>query len=267
MITVITNNSNIPIALQIENVLCRNDGDMCIADIFLNLTSQITVDPSWRIVDIGADQGGFSLLSANLLPRNTVFAFEPNPKSYHNLVNNLQTFGTKYESILVYPFAISSKEGSIYLSDNEGCSNSRGSSGTEVITKRLENVLSKDSNIFLMKIDTEGHDLEVLESTRKFIDSNKLQNIIFEYTAYWIGSSEEEAITKSKPMLQYLASKYKLYALSRNGPTYLVGPIDESNMDMFIIDHYRRHLQTDIFATNAELKMKIFTFEPNKYLA
>ncbi len=267
MIQFLLNSNNIPCALQIENVLCRNDGDVCIAEVFLNLLHQTNIDSSWRIVDIGSDQGGFSLLSANLLPENTVFAFEPNFKSYRRLTENLQTFGNKYRNIIALPIAISSAEGTIYLTEDEGCSNSRGLSGKEVITKRLDTVLPVDSTIFFMKVDTEGHDLEVLESARRFIEEDKLKNIVFEYTAYWVGSNEDEAVEKSIPILQYLLSKYKLYALSRTGRPYLVGPLGAEELEPFIRDHYKRHLQTDILATTAEPKMKIFPHEVGKYIA
>jgi FkbM family methyltransferase len=277
MIQFLLNSNNVPLALQIENVLCKNDGDVCIAEVFLSLLHEIDLDSSWRIVDVGADQGGFSLLSANLLPENTVFAFEPNFKSYRLLTENLQTFGNKYRNIITLPIAISSSEGTIHLTEEEGCSNSRGTTGREVITKRLDTVLPVDSTIFFMKVDTEGHDLEVLESARKFIDEDRLKNIVFEYTAYWIGSSEDsqqsrrsgedEAVAKSKPILQYLLSKYKLYSLSRTGRPYLVGPLGDEDLEPFIRDHYRRHLQTDILATTMEPKLKIFPHEVGKYIA
>ncbi len=293
MIQFLLNSNNVPLALQIENVLCKNDGDVCIAEVFLSLLHEIDIDSSWRIVDVGADQGGFSLLSANLLPENTVFAFEPNFKSYRLLTENLQTFGNKYRNIITLPIAISSSEGTIHLTEEEGCSNSRGTTGREVITKRLDTVLPVDSTIFFMKVDTEGHDLEVLESARRFIDEGKLKNIVFEYTAYWIGSSEDsqqsrrsepeqrsgedsqqsrrsgedEAVAKSKPILQYLLSKYKLYSLSRTGRPYLVGPLGDEDLEPFIRDHYRRHLQTDILATTVEPKLKIFPHEVGKYAA
>ncbi len=267
MIQFLLNGNGVPFALQIENVLCKNDGDICIAEVFLSLLHEIDIDSSWRIVDVGSDQGGFSLLSSNLLPENTVFAFEPNFKSYRHLTENLLTFGNKYRNIIALPFAISSSEGTIYLTEDEGCSNSRGTTGREVVTKRLDAVLPVDSTIFFMKVDTEGHDLEVLESARRFIDEGKLKNIVFEYTAYWIGSSEDEAVVKSKPILQYLLSKYKLYSLSRTGRPYLVGPLGDEDLEPFIRDHYRRHLQTDILATTVEPKLKIFPHEVGKYIA
>ena len=50
----------------------------------------------------------------------------------------------------------------------------------------------------------------------------------------------------------------------------MVGPLRSADFAAFVVDHYDRHLQTDIFLTNDPAPLNalaIYSFEPGKYYA
>lgn len=258
-------NGKIPIGISIDNIIEKNDGDVAIFSILLNKIKNIK--PGQIILDVGAYEGVFSRVARHFC-KNTVLAFEPNINTYLNLVKSIKN--DEKENIYVYPLAISTTDGISYLEENDGSSNIRSNKGgMSVITKPLNDIIEKDKDIYFMKIDTEGCDLDVIDSARDFIERNALHNCVFEYSAYWVGNTIEESIVKSMPTLTYLHKKYKyMYSLSRNGIPYLVGPLLESDLEVFIIDHFERHLQTDIYVTNEPVDfLHVFAYERRKYFA
>jgi FkbM family methyltransferase len=248
----------IPIGITIGDVVSTNDGDVAIYSILLQKLKKI--QPQHLIVDVGACDGAFSLVSRALCP-NVVYAFEPNKRTYFQLVDYLKK--KSVHGIYVYPVAISTQDKEVFLEEAGGSSNIRGLAQAEAqaqalasscICKPLADVIETDRHIYFMKIDTEGCDLDVLESSKPFLEKGAIDNIIFEYSAFWLGKTAEEAVRASMPMLTYLSEKYKyMYSLSRRGHPYAVGPMAPSDLQSFVIDHYDRHLQTDIYVTNEPL--------------
>ena len=258
-----------PIGIQIHDIQSCNDGDVAIYTLFLKKLR--TAQPEQLIVDVGACDAAFSLIATSVAS-NLVYAFEPNRNSYFKILETLKKH--QLSNIYVFPLAISTADSEIFLEEAGGSSNLRENKGTmSVITKPMSAIIEPCRSIFFMKVDTEGFDLQVLESCKPFLESGGggIDNIVFEYSAFWLGSSSEECIANSAPMLTYLCKKYKyMYSLSRRGHPFLVGPLSEADIPMFIFDHYDRHLQTDIFLTNSALEyadIPCFAFEPNKYYA
>lgn len=246
---------NIPIGIAIGDVQSTNDGDVAIYSILLQKLKKI--QPGHLIVDVGACDGAFSLVSRAVCG-NTIYAFEPNKRTYFQLVDYLKA--RSVQGIYVMPLAISTENKEVHLEEAGGSSNIRGSGSAPAqqqnscICKPLADIIESDRHIYFMKIDTEGCDLDVLESSKPFLEKGAIDNIIFEYSAFWLGSTAEEAVRASMPMLTYLSEKYKyMYSLSRRGYPYAVGPMEQADLQSFVIDHYDRHLQTDIYVTNEPL--------------
>ena len=249
---------NIPIGIAIGDVQSTNDGDVAIYSILLQKLKKI--QPQHLIVDVGACDGAFSLVSRAVCG-NTIYAFEPNKRTYFQLVDYLKR--RSVHGIYVMPLAISTQDKEVYLEEAGGSSNIRGSGSASAqaqaqasscICKPLTDIIETDRHIYFMKIDTEGCDLDVLESSKPFLEKGAIDNIIFEYSAFWLGSTAEEAVRASMPMLTYLSEKYKyMYSLSRRGHPYAVGPMAQTDLQSFVIDHYDRHLQTDIYVSNEPL--------------
>lgn len=259
-----------PVGVAIDGIIGANDGDLAIFHIVLDQLRADKPVPNSICVDVGADKGWFSRLMLKVMPEGTtVYAFEPNPNSYKELVTSL--LGNDKKRIYAFPLAISSTETTLNFVFDGPCSHSRGGGegqGERVFAKPLDSVIEAGRQIYFMKIDTEGHDLDVLESARGHIEAGNVRHIVFEYTAHWLGTIEEAKAATRRTFETYGRIYKYIYALSRCGPTYLVGPIQLNEVDAFVEDHYTRRLQTDIYMTHvAPTNIPIFAYKPSTYYA
>ena len=126
------------------------------------------IKPGNYIIDIGANIGYYSLLSAHKHDVN-IIAFEPDHKNRARLEEHLK-LNTELNNIQIQPVALSNKTGNAFLnehkSDNWGMS-SLSTEETDRPTKTITlDEFSKDQelrSIDLIKIDTEGHELKIIE--------------------------------------------------------------------------------------------------------
>jgi FkbM family methyltransferase len=130
-----------------------------------------------RIIDIGAYDGKTSIIFSRKFPTNKIVAFEANPETYKlalkNCSNNL--------NITVKNNAISDKNQQLtfYITSNDVSSSFNNINVEEVNSNDYKNDLTiknelsvnaqtldenfKNEKILVLKIDTQGHELEVLE--------------------------------------------------------------------------------------------------------
>ncbi len=127
-------------------------------------------------VDIGANQGFYSLNFAKEKPEARILAFEPDPYSLGKLQKNISA--NNFKNIILCPYAISDSEETRYLMINTA--NNRGGSSvvlsqtprtqskTELIMRvpcntLLNALISNNVNkISALKIDIEGYEYPVL---------------------------------------------------------------------------------------------------------
>ena len=116
-------------------------------------------------------------------------------------------------------------------------------------TVRLDDIeWPAQSTILLLKIDVEGFELSVLRSAEKLFREKRIQHVIFEYTAWWTKRSTQKELL---PFVENTLQAKKLYVLHRTH-THVYGPLNREMLDGFYNDHFKRHLQTDIYATFVE---------------
>ena len=133
--------------------------------------------PKNLVVDCGANVGELFLsLKNNKNVEVNYFAYEPDERSYLSLKKNIP------DNSNIYQIALSDKneERSLYL-DTEGGDSSLenfGSSNQIIVnSKRLDDYDYQD--IYLLKIDAEGHELEVLNGSEQLL--NKINYISVDY--------------------------------------------------------------------------------------
>jgi len=147
------------------------------------------------VLDIGANLGTFSIPLARANPHLTFHAFEAQRIIYYQLCAN--TFINGLDNIHNHHRAMSDKQGRLELTvpdyANEG--NIGAFSIDEEVRKNeyecktqgaveaimaspLDKLLHKD--VRLIKVDVEGHELEVLKGGRETIEANNYPPIIFE---------------------------------------------------------------------------------------
>lgn len=167
-------------------------------------------------LDIGANIGNHSLYFSDHF--KTVFAFEPNPRTYGllrfnaGLVNNIQTFN----------FGLSNIEGEAELhteAKNIGASRitSTQSTSQETQTKQsiqlkvLDQLAISDLPIKLIKIDVEGHEFEALTGAKELIIQQQ-PIVLFEQL-------KQEFVDGTTPTINLLKSYgYAHFAIAEFGP-------------------------------------------------
>lgn len=145
------------------------------------------------ILDVGANTGKYSKLIRYSNANVSIFAFEPHPKTYLNLVETVKDMDVKTfnlgvgisEGVLnLYDYANEdgSSHASLYRDVIEHIHHGQ-SVAHEVDVVSLDNFASEHNieQVGLLKIDTEGHELEVLKGFEKHIRSGKVDLIHFEF--------------------------------------------------------------------------------------
>ena len=171
---------------------------------------QLLSKDSNTILDIGANTGIYGLVAQALNPSAKVFCFEPLPAVYNLLVKNIHknSFLIRSEMLALSNYSGSAK---IYLNKGESFAysvtvnkntlNHNNFDELEIQTSTLSEYIFKHkiNHIDLMKIDVEGHEIEVLEGMKDFLTSFK-PTILIEVLTKEIGHE----LTKVFENMDYL---------------------------------------------------------------
>ena len=147
--------------------------------IFSNLIKKNSIK---NFVDIGANCGFYTFQLSNDL---NVFAFEPNLEAYSKLQKTLNKNNIFKDKIKLYPFGISDKNSVLKMKTKVkfGYIQTGGSSVTNPIEedgfeifdanfKIGDEVLKLNNQKLAIKIDVEGHELNVLKGITRLINNN-----------------------------------------------------------------------------------------------
>lgn len=159
--------------------------------------------PSLCVLDVGANVGDWSHSFFQQAPASSptaaIHAFEPFPATHQTLQQNLQQWQLSAQ-VKTHNIALSSQPGehTFYaLGDNIGINSLHPfdesispTTGHEisVTTDTLDRVCQEChiEHIHFMKIDTEGHDLEVIQGSEQMLQRSAIDIIQFEYNTRWI---------------------------------------------------------------------------------
>jgi FkbM family methyltransferase len=141
--------------------------------------------PEMVLVDIGANQGEFSLFAAKRLPQGRVYAFEPMNVFFDQLTENISL--NRYSNIQTFHFGLSDQQGQvpIYLGktgagEHEGLGTIFQSQQRNRFIQNIELRIFDDEaehakieKIDFLKIDVEGAELMVLNGARKTLGKTR----------------------------------------------------------------------------------------------
>jgi FkbM family methyltransferase len=164
------------------------------------IKNYITKMDNGIIFDIGANIGDYAKSLRKSNQAVDIYAFEPHPVTFKNLLIN-----TRDLNIKTFNVAIGSKKDTLYLYDY---ADQDGSSHASLYKEVIETIhkstaiqhevnsitltsFVKEHNIErvnLLKIDTEGHELEVLRGFELFIREQRVDLIHFEFNEMNIAS-------------------------------------------------------------------------------
>ena len=150
-----------------------------------------------RFLDIGANIGFTSLVIDQTVTGAEIHCFEPHPKTYSQLEENISRNATGGNAISKYPIALGEREGELPFRDidlyNTGNSLLRDGSLAShqnkivVPVKTLDSLeLCKDRGIDLVKIDVEGFEMDVLKGGKTTFSKTKI--VLLEFN-HWCLSS------------------------------------------------------------------------------
>ena len=124
--------------------------------------------------DVGANVGFYTLLAARAVgPTGRVVAFEPHPENVAALERNVLLNG--FENVVVVPKAASGGAGRALLeAGNRATAKLGAPRGLEVETIALDDFVTAHPDLrpAVVKIDVEGHELDVLEGFRRTLEQS-----------------------------------------------------------------------------------------------
>jgi FkbM family methyltransferase len=144
------------------------------------------------VVDVGANKGAYAARVSEINPQVRVLAFEPHPLTFkalqESVPDNVKTFNKAVGAaegeleLFDYCDADGSEHASIYKDVIESIHGRKSLSHTvEMVT--LDAILKAENiaRVDLLKIDTEGNELDVLRGAIEHISGGKIDVIHFEF--------------------------------------------------------------------------------------
>ncbi|CAF0795604.1 unnamed protein product [Adineta ricciae] len=228
------------------------DGDRAQATVVehLRLLERCQRDPSLVVVDVGAYLGDFGLYAAACGCQ--VYLFEVQPDMIDLIQTSINVNDFPSSRVQLVHKAVTDLPSNSNLTFSIAGGSTTAANGTlSVSTIRLDDIQwPLNSKIFLLKIDVEGFELHVLRSAQNLFRNQRIQHVIFEYTAFWTDRAAQ------KEVLPYVDKKLgakNFYVLHRTRKD-VYGPLDRDKFDEFYEIHTKRCLQTDVYATFIDLE-------------
>lgn len=150
-------------------------------------------------MDVGANQGLYSLLANQNVHCKAIYAFEPVAQTCKNLKSNIELNRANKVKVLNYAISNTNEIKQISFDPNHtgGASIERKGAGGEtqqiscISAKELPSLLTLDKNLdIFIKVDTEGHEPIVINELRKTPFWTQVKSIFFEADEGWYNSAE-----------------------------------------------------------------------------
>jgi len=190
------------------------------------------------IFDVGANIGDYAKALRTKFSAAEIYCFEPTPEIFNRLVSNLKELNIHFNNVAVGSSngtltlfrGSKDEDGSMVTAYKETISNIftfAGQPNESVIC----NMVSLDDFCYdnkvpvidFLKIDVEGHELEVLKGTSKMIGDNKVKIIQFEFTEF-------NVFSRSFFYDYYkLLPTYKFYRIMPQNRLYPLGEYNSSH--------------------------------------
>ena len=192
----------------------------------LNLISTYIKDNDGSVLDIGANIGVISIPLAKKFKDVNFFLFEPHPEIFKELDTNVSY--NRLKNVNTFNVAISdihNEYKTLYAAkdyENRGLSSLKINHDNKIYEKidvKCFNIdkffEQKNIKIDVIKIDTQGTELQILQSSRNTIKKNK-PVIIFEFESEYFDSEEDLKNSKNQILEFFKTENYDLYMIDPN---------------------------------------------------
>lgn len=187
--------------------------------------------PSHVLLDVGANQGEFSLFAAKRVSQGAVYSFEPLPSMFNRLLCNVKI--NSFTNVKAFEIAVGSEDGKLSLvnpqTENEGIASAYwgAGAGPEVVVKlrSLDSLWRelKWPHVDLIKLDIEGGELFALRGARELLTSLRPTILIeINSTRY---AAAGYSVTDVNDLLKELG--YEAFVITKSGQLVNAGQMPD----------------------------------------
>jgi FkbM family methyltransferase len=160
-------------------------------------------------LDVGANIGSYTVLAAKVVGAES-YAFEPSPQTYNHLLNNLFLNRITDRATAINK-GVSEAEKELYFTDGLDTINhvvKERKGAIQIKTTSLDSFCNENNRSpFLIKIDVEGFETEVINGSKNLLVDDALQAIIMELN----GSGDRYGFDEEAIHQQLLNAGFKAY--------------------------------------------------------
>ena len=166
--------------------------DLCVSEVLWRL-----LDQGETAVDAGANIGHMtSVMAKRVTSSGKVLSFEPHPHVFHEFFSNVALWMNipNVGPIELYKMGLSKDNGIATLHTTSGFARNRGTASLEasddetakdgiahsISIGRLDDILDENVFIGVMKIDVEGHEINLLQVACHLLTEHRIRDIVFE---------------------------------------------------------------------------------------
>jgi FkbM family methyltransferase len=183
------------------------------------------------IFDVGANVGKYSLLTARYIPKGKIHAFEPSGRTYDDLAQNIKEAGAGGR-VIPHRLGFSSASGTVtlhsYTADGVRASplssidlrrptqvvDVKRESSEQIQVKTIDAFCEENriAHIDFLKLDVEGHELDVLQGANSMLSGSNISIIQFEF-----GPPNLYSKTYFFDFWAMLSGRYEIYRIIPKG--------------------------------------------------
>jgi len=228
--------------------------------IFVDLLNNNSSNDNVNIIDIGSNTGYFSIIGLSY--NCNVIAIEANKIYKKYIESSIELNNFDKSKFTYYENFASNKKTNIVFDGWSGNSGMMNYNEQHIVTPISVDDICNNKNILLMKIDVEGAEPEVFESSKKMIENNKIDYIIFELT-YIIKNSLIKEQLDILPFLKF--SGYDLYEIVKEEIIFFSDNI-KKKVNYWIKEYKTNHLVQNPKLKDLSAGTNILAVKKDKYV-
>ncbi|MFM7441569.1 MAG: FkbM family methyltransferase, partial [Snowella sp.] len=169
---------------------------LCVIDLMVTETLWRLAEPGELTIDVGANIGYMTaVLAARVgsISGGSVWSFEAHPDIFSELKFNVERWQEQLKTVQFFlkNVAVSEQKGTVQLQIPDAFAKNRGLASVVPIdeaTERsivvesysLDDLFLQSREIGVMKLDVEGHELQVLKGAKQLFQQQKIRDCVFE---------------------------------------------------------------------------------------